>query len=107
MFLPKERGAQKMVCGNMETETSMSSLDQLYDEHPEKVKNFDKSLRKKEHSSPPINGFLPRFLSWLFGNFSELFCFIVTSLSSPRIKIQMQIQITLKVKFLNLLKGSG
>jgi hypothetical protein len=52
VFLPKERGAQKMVCGNMETETSMSSLDQLYDEHPEKVKYFDKSFRKENILTP-------------------------------------------------------
>ncbi len=50
MFLPKERGAQKMVCGNMETETSMSSLDQLYDEHPEKVKKFGQKFQKRELS---------------------------------------------------------
>ncbi len=72
MFLPKELGAQKMVCGNMETETSMSSLDQLYDEHPEKVKYLDK------------------FLSWLFLTFSKFFCFIVTSVSESRIQIRIQ-----------------
>ena len=50
MFLPKERGAQKMVCGNMETETSMSSLDQLYDEHPEKVKKCGEKSQNMERS---------------------------------------------------------
>jgi hypothetical protein len=46
--VPESVKSHKMVCGNMETETSMSYLDQLYDEHPDKVRGlaFLESLRK-------------------------------------------------------------